>query len=92
MQQCIWMGDKVQDSEPIERWVLQYKSSERIWSDYLYSGPDRTHQVCPAGPEISTDSVNEERTNSDEFPGSQMPSRPYYRPMYGSRPFQNPPY
>lgn len=49
MQQCILEGVEVQDSDPIEHWVLNAKNPDNVWSESVHRGSD-DNRVCPSMP------------------------------------------
>ena len=53
LQHCTRQGDKVEDSTPIERWVLEAESSGGVWEDSVFTGPLKDWQHCPLPPKES---------------------------------------
>ena len=52
LQHCTRQGDKVEDSTP-EHWVLEAKSSGRVWENSVFTGPVKDWQQCPLPPKES---------------------------------------
>jgi hypothetical protein len=101
-RQCTFEEDKVQDSMPVERWMMNGKNLERLWRDYMHSGPEHT-MLCPPNTEAEVPTTqtqvpeNQGHTSWSTRPGvpTSVPSEDYpHQPEYPqpSQPYYRPSY
>ena len=70
IQQCLWEGEKVQDSVPIERWMVN-AHSEMVWSRSLFVGSPADRGNCQPRPEPTEKPTQQSQDDSSTMPITQ---------------------